>query len=58
MIEKKAVSTKSKIVIVPLGDVALLEALEDFLDNEAADKALAEPGKNIPWEKVKAELGL
>jgi hypothetical protein len=39
-------------------DLELLRQLEDKLDNEAADRALSEPGESIPWEKVKAELGL
>lgn len=34
------------------------EAEEDRLDVEAARRGLAEPGENVPWEKVKADLGL
>lgn len=34
-----------------------IQALEDHLDNEAADRALAEPGENIPWEEAKRRLG-
>ncbi len=34
------------------------EQEEDRLDIEAARRALAEPGENIPWEKVKADLGM
>jgi len=37
---------------------AELEAEEDRLDLEAARRSLAEPGENIPWEKVKSDLGL
>lgn len=44
--------------LVTADDLALLEALEDRIDLEEARKALAEPGDSIPWEKVKAELGL
>ena len=49
-------------VLVSAEDFALLQRLreeeEDRLDNAAADAALAEPGENIPWERVKADLGL
>ena len=49
-------------VIVSVEDFALLQRLreeeEDRIDNAAADAALAEPGESIPWEKVKADLGL
>ncbi len=31
---------------------------EEQDDLAAAKRALAEPGKNIPWEKVRAEAGL
>ena len=34
------------------------DAEEDALDLEAARRALADPGENIPWEKVKTDLGL
>ena len=49
-------------VIVSVEDFALLQRLreedEDRADNAAADAALAEPGESIPWEKIKADLGL
>ena len=46
--------------VVPVEDVVLLESLEDYLDVAAARQALANPENNerIPWEQVKAELGL
>jgi prevent-host-death family protein len=46
--------------IVPIEDVEALERLEDQLDLEAALEALADPenAPAIPWEQVKAELGL
>jgi len=40
-----------------MADLELIRRIEDKLDNEAADKALIEPG-TIPWEKRKADLGL
>lgn len=43
--------------LVPLEDLELIEKLEDRIDLEAAREALKEPG-SIPWEKVKADLGL
>lgn len=48
---------KAIAALVSLEDLALLEKLEDRMDLEDALKALEEPG-NIPWKKVKAELGL
>ena len=46
--------------IVPIRDLELLERLEDELDLDAAREALADPANAvpIPWEQVKAELGL
>jgi len=46
--------------IVPIEDVSLLEAIEDELDLAAAREALADPENavTIPWEQVKADLGL
>ena len=35
----------------------LLEALEEAEDITAFDAAMAEAGDNIPWDKVKADLG-
>ncbi len=32
------------------------ELIEDLQDAEEARRALAEPGDNIPWEQVKAEI--
>jgi len=46
--------------VVPVEDLNLLEAIEDRLDLEDIEKALADPENKeaIPWEKVKKELGL
>lgn len=49
---------KGVAALVPVEDLELLEALENKLDVEAARAALAEKGPNIPWSKLKAELGL
>lgn len=49
-------------VLVSAEDFALLQRLreeeEDRLDNAAADAARDEPGESIPWERIKADLGL
>ena len=51
---------KDVAALVPLRDLELLEALEDQLDIDAANKALADPKnkKRIPWGQVRAKLGL
>jgi prevent-host-death family protein len=48
---------KKSAALVPMDDLEFLELLEDRLDIEDAKKALKEPG-SVPWEKVKADLGL
>ena len=49
---------KNVAVLVPIEDLKLLRKMEDQMDNEAADKALKEPGRRIPWEKLKKDLRL
>jgi len=46
--------------VVPLADLELLEALEDRVDLEAVQEALAEPAgqRSVPWEALKAKFGL
>ena len=48
--------------LIPVEDLALLEALEDRLDVEEAEKILAEAKargeKPVPWEKAKKKLRL
>jgi antitoxin (DNA-binding transcriptional repressor) of toxin-antitoxin stability system len=48
---------KDVAAIVSMEDLALLEALEDWMDLEAVRAARQEP-RTIPWDQVKAELGL
>ncbi len=36
----------------------LLAAAEDAADAADADESWDEPGEDVPWEQVKAELGL
>jgi prevent-host-death family protein len=49
---------KGVAALVSMEDLKLLEHIEDEHDLKEARKALAEPGPNIPFEQVKAELGL
>ena len=51
---------KGVAAVVPIEDLRLLEAIEDRLDLEDIEKALANPKnkKALPWNKVKKELGL
>ncbi len=48
---------KELAALVPIEDVLLLEELESQADLRAARKALKEKG-SVPWEKLKADLGL
>ena len=48
---------KPVAALVPLEDLAALEALENQRDLAAARKALREKG-SVPLEKLKAQLGL
>ena len=45
-------------VLVSSGDSELLEIIEDYLDNVAADAALDESDKQIPYTSLRRELGL
>jgi prevent-host-death family protein len=53
---------KTLAAIVPAEDLAWLEAMEDRIDSEDAEKALAEMKtkgeKPIPWASVKKRLGM
>ncbi len=51
---------KGVAAIVSVEDLAILQAIEDRRDRKAAREALAEIEKRgtVPWEQVKAELGL
>ena len=49
---------KNVAALVSMADLELLRALEDRLDHQAMDQALAEGGQPVPWERVKADLGL
>jgi prevent-host-death family protein len=47
---------KPVAAVVPIEDFEMLEQLEDRADLEAVRRRLKEP--NIPWSKIKKELGL
>lgn len=49
---------KDLAAMIPMEDLALLERLEDRLDLEAAQKALAQTKKTIPYEQVRRRRGL
>lgn len=49
---------KDIAAVVPVEDLALLEALEDKIDLDVARKALAEKEPSVAWVKFKRELGL
>jgi prevent-host-death family protein len=53
---------KPVAALVPIGDMEFLEAIEDLLEAEEYRRAKEEFEHSgeaaIPWEKIKAELGL
>ncbi len=48
---------RAAVLISPEEYERLLDALEEAEDAEAFDEAIAEEGLNIPWAKVRADLG-
>lgn len=46
------------VLISPRRYAELIDALEETEDVRAYDAAMTEEGPNIPWEQVKADLGL
>ena len=51
---------KEIVVVLPIEDVKLLEALEDKIDLEEPRAALAEAKKKgtVSWEKIQKNLGI
>jgi prevent-host-death family protein len=48
---------KPVAAVVPLGDLELIEKLEDRLLAEKCERILADPEEEwIPWEQAKAEM--
>jgi prevent-host-death family protein len=48
---------KPEVAIIPVADLEALREMEDAFDLRAAREAMNEPGE-VPWEEVKARLGL
>lgn len=65
---KRVVGDKERIVLsrdgkpaaalIPIEDLEWLEEMEEKIDNEMADRALAEGGATVAWEVIKKEYGL
>ncbi len=49
---------KDVAAVVPMDDLELLQKIEDRLDREAIQKALAEPGKRVSYRTFRKTLGL
>ena len=49
---------KDVAAVVPMDDLELLQKLEDRLDHEAIQKALAGPGKRVSYRTFRKTLGL
>jgi hypothetical protein len=52
---KKLPQTQQKKVLQFVDEK--LRHAEDRVDNAAAERALAEPGENIPWSEARKKLG-
>lgn len=51
-------NNKDVAALVSMDDYELLRQLEDQIDLDAIRKSKRSKGKNIPWTKVKEDLGL
>lgn len=49
---------RAAVLVSPENYDRMCQALEDAEDVAAFDEAMAEEGPNIPWDEVKADLGL
>ncbi|GAB3393731.1 hypothetical protein GCM10027568_23190 [Humibacter soli] len=45
------------VVVSPEAYERMLQAVEEVEDIAAYDEAIAEEGENIPWARVRADLG-
>lgn len=48
---------RAAVLISPAEYERLLDAMEEREDAEAFDEAMAEAGPDVPWSKVRADLG-
>lgn len=48
---------KDVAAVISVEDLRRFEELEDRYDLELMREARAEPGPNVPWEQLKAEIG-
>jgi len=49
-------SDGQRVGLVPVEDLEFVQEIEDRMDNESADAAIAEGGLDIPWDIVKQEI--
>ncbi|MBI4597911.1 MAG: type II toxin-antitoxin system Phd/YefM family antitoxin [Candidatus Omnitrophica bacterium] len=49
---------KDMAAVVPMEDLETLQRLEDKLDHETIQRALAEPGKRLSYRAFRKTLGL
>jgi prevent-host-death family protein len=51
---------KALVAVVPIADLEVLQRIEDRCDLDEARAALGEAatGETVPWEQIKAEIGL
>ncbi|MCC6797930.1 MAG: hypothetical protein IT366_22640 [Candidatus Hydrogenedentes bacterium] len=49
-------SDGQRVGLVPVEDLEFVQEIEDRMDNESADAAIAEGGLEIPWDIVKQEI--
>ena len=51
-------NNKAAFALIPIEDLELLQRVEDFIDAQAAEASMNDPRPSIPWQDLKARLGL
>jgi PHD/YefM family antitoxin component YafN of YafNO toxin-antitoxin module len=51
-------NNKAAFALIPIEDLELLQRVEDLIDTRAAEASMKDPRPSIPWEELKAKLGL
>jgi PHD/YefM family antitoxin component YafN of YafNO toxin-antitoxin module len=51
-------NNKAAFALIPIEDLELLQRVEDLIDAQAAEASMKDPRRSIPWEELKAKLGL